>query len=248
MAHKTQEISQIIVALETQHITCCIVGTAALIHYGAQRVLHDWELCVPSSLYHQAVEYLSSEDESSTPIHACRPSRPQPSSTNHLHARFLCPSDRSIFVVLPDEEVHLDLSRTERVYDANNIPYPALRDLAQSLLDTSNEVGLCDLVDGADIDIEWGVTNLDLSGTKDVDWAVQMNSRIKRLCEHPSDRVAIFPTCSRPRREFWSHIANASSKKGRLGCQKSPSCFDTRFRLAARPANVASLTSAHGAG
>ena len=51
----------------------------------------------------------------------------------------------------------------------NGLPYPQLEVFAPSLLDTLDSVDLEDLVDGMNLTEQWGIENLDLSGTNDVD-------------------------------------------------------------------------------
>ena len=92
------------------------------------------------------------------------------------------------FYLVPADDCHFDCVPSKIEHRSMGIPYPKLDIFAQSLLDILDFVALTDLVDGMDLDSEWGSQHLNLSGTHDTAWAKQKNEKMK---------------ASTPGRDFW---------------------------------------------
>ena len=108
------------------------------------------------------------------------------------------------------------------------LPYPKLETIAQTLLDTYNDVALTDLVDGMDLTEEWGLQHLDLDGTNDLSWTQRKNEKIRAsvpftetscLLEHPTAAFSL--------RDTWEIITR--TKESRIGVESPKDAFATRF-------------------
>ena len=188
-------------------------------------------MCVPSDLFQQAESALKSEPHSREYISVAPRDRFQPGSLIHTYPRFRSRGIAFYFVLVPSYDIHLavdDPSALQR--SPNGLPYPKLHVLIQSFLDTYDEVSLCDVVDGSDVSEEWGVQNLDLEGTNDVEWAQWKNQLIdERRGSGSSFLGGCVPVRPFAKREFWRWVV--TTKEGRLGWTHPEGLFSTRFRL-----------------
>lgn len=154
-----------------------------------------------------------------------------PGSIDHHFPRFKFVGLRLFFVILPSHACHLQVEPNTVESSATGLPYPALPTYAQSLLDTSNEVDLDDLIDGMDLTLEWGEKNLLLDGTVDADWIWW---KTKLAFDYPDDGDREKPAWySNPdkRRDIWRQKVSIEAKKERQGWKLQPG-RTTRFRWA----------------
>jgi len=105
----------------------------------------------------------------------------QPGSLAHTYHRFSVRGWDCTFILVPSDDIHLSCEPAHIQRSLNGLPYPRLDVFVQSLLDTYNVVALCDVVDGTHVSFDWGSQHLDLAGTRDVQWAIQTNSKLLHL-------------------------------------------------------------------
>ncbi|KAJ5635118.1 uncharacterized protein N7484_008431 [Penicillium longicatenatum] len=232
--HGTLEILEVTRYLEKHGIECCIVGVSALIFYGAGRVRDEWELCVPDDKVGEAVALLSA-DSMAHKIHAVPPIPiPQPSSLSHTYHRFKGRGIHFYFLLVPAYHAHIPCGPFRIRRSLNGVPYPTLPVLMQSFLDTNDDVSLCDCIDGSNVSEEWGVQNLNLDGSNDLEWTRRMNIGAAEAARGKGWMfVHYFPTSTISRREQWE--LRVRNKKGRLGWTTPETIFETRFRLRGSP-------------
>lgn len=245
--HGTLEARQTVQILNDAHIPCCVCGTAALIFYGALRIksvcrcrqtndskltpTKHWEICVPASRLQEAQDILLRQNADR--FTASPKSLPQPESLAHTYPHFKQINCRAFFMLVPCEDVHLDVCSLTIQKSSNGLPYPSLSILVQSFLDRNDMVSLCDIIDGSNVSEEWGIQNLDLSGFTDVAWATSLNRRIRTNLEE-EEGVGGFPGClvsvaKINTRLLWEK--EVGGKTDRLGWTHSRDIFATRFRL-----------------
>jgi hypothetical protein len=239
------EVLEVITALQEAEIPCCIVGTAALIYFGAGRVTdvsfpppialatltlaQDWAICVPTEKLDSASSLLNSEPFSNL-YEPCAPRAVQPHSLLHTFP-FEKRKGQVLWIQLvPAWDCHFECAPSNFERDHTGLPYPRLEVLAQSLLDMNDLVGLTDLVDGMDLSENWGEENLELDGINDIVWAQRKNEVIRASvptshgsCLHELSEAAI------SRRETWLHIVRGKVK--RIGLELNKELYSTRFRL-----------------
>lgn len=118
----------------------------------------------------------------------------------------------------------------------NGVPYALMESLVQSYLDTYDLVSLCDIVDGANLSLEWGEIHLDLNGTTDVEWAQQRNAEL--MGGKGKFKLSLlgsaFPTARVEKAGLWSKTTR--EKTARLKQVMLPhDLFLTRFMLKGYP-------------
>ncbi|KAH7314337.1 hypothetical protein BKA65DRAFT_609793 [Rhexocercosporidium sp. MPI-PUGE-AT-0058] len=98
-----------------------------------------------------------------------------------------------------------------------------------SLLDTLDLVGLTGLIDGMNLTEDWGASNLDLSGTNDVAWALEKNEKIRGSVPLTMGSC-FFEVDEGPlkTRDLWEQ--RVRTKQNRIGQELSPE-YTTRFRF-----------------
>ncbi|KAI9732270.1 MAG: hypothetical protein M1818_007589 [Claussenomyces sp. TS43310] len=225
--HGTLEILRLIRVLEENGACCCVTGTSALIYYGADRHRNAWEICLPTEQLEDAKRLLMSPPYKHEYTLIRTPSVTQPQSLAHIYPRFKCVGLDLSFQLLPSQDCHFECKPSNFQRSHNGLPYPRLHVFVQSLLDTHNLVALCDVVDGTNVSEEWGFSNLDLSGTNDVDWALWKNRAIRDSDQ--SMRLFGVTTAAYSRQETWEKIVRG--KEERLGFKHPKEIFATRFRL-----------------
>lgn len=95
-------------------------------------------------------------------------------------------------------------------------------------------VELVDVVDGTDIDEQWGETNLQLDGTNDVQWARDLNRRGEELDGGKyADKLIGVPDRPMSRRIMWQEAVRTKEK--RLDWTKPKSVFVTQYRIVDDP-------------
>jgi hypothetical protein len=135
------------------------------------------------------------------------------------------------FCLVTSTHARIPVDRITICRSPNGVPYAPLQDLVQSYLDMHDLVSLCDIVDGANLDYEWG-QNLDLIGTADVEWAQQRNAELMggEGKVVPSLIGSVFPTAQIEKSFLWSKTTE--EKKQRLKQVMLPhDLFQTRYML-----------------
>lgn len=89
------------------------------------------------------------------------PAPPQLKSLRHTRPTFLMKDVYFVFILIPASDYFIDPSPDCCELSMKGIPYPKLHLFARSLLVLQNPSNLCDLIDGMDLDKEWGGSNLD---------------------------------------------------------------------------------------
>ncbi|KAE9373017.1 hypothetical protein N431DRAFT_337881 [Stipitochalara longipes BDJ] len=208
------EIVAVIAILERQNIPCCVVAESALIYYGTGRMRNDWVLCVPTDKLTDAASVLGSYD---SVYESFRPSVMRAlEGMHHLYPRFKLRGIALFFVLTTAQECHIVCAPENFERSQNGIPYPKLSVYAQSLLDTNNLLDLDDLIDGMNLSVEWGLENLDLDGTFDMEWG---RWKIDVLRNSGTSIVGLPLHLETPhsRRKTWEHAASSEQKKKRQG-------------------------------
>ncbi|KKZ61864.1 hypothetical protein EMCG_03653 [[Emmonsia] crescens] len=215
MDKEVAHVLQVTRLLEHQGVSCCLAGTSALIYYGAKRSRGDWLICVPSEDYSAAVALL---DASSETCYRQPPISPQVSSLVHRYARYKL-QDGSLcvfFVLAPSPGCHITCVPENLERSRNNLPYPKLHVFAQSLIDMHDVVALCDLVDGMDLDVQWGREHLDLGDTNDLEWAERGNELIRESLP-PTELSFLyeFSVVAESREKIWEQAVNGKEERMR---------------------------------
>nr|POF17012.1 hypothetical protein CFP56_57828 [Quercus suber] len=230
--------------LQEAAIKCCFASEAALIYYGAHRMMlvsvschqnynralklirdQDWILCVEDDEIATASALIRSQDHILQPF---RRSAMKPSGTiDHHFPRFKFTGYRCFFHVVPALVHRISCESDAIEFSRKGLPFPKLAVYAQSLLETMNLVDLDDLVDGMNLSYAWGVENLDLEGVTDTAWAAQRHLFHDERGEWPP---IFLRKVARPKLEIWRQVASEDSKNRRRGHKALPR-DETRFRL-----------------
>ncbi|KAK4098370.1 hypothetical protein N658DRAFT_561083 [Parathielavia hyrcaniae] len=224
------ETLDVIAALEGLGIPCCVVGTKALVYYGAHRVPPTWEICVPTDSFDRATELLASPPLNDK-YEVWHPVPPVPGSLQHTYPHYTLKGVNFFFILLPTFDCLLSPSPDQCECSASGIPYPKLELFAQSLLDLQEYADLADLVDGMDLDEAWGETHLQLDKPAPVEYIREKNDMIARsLPESMADGafLALLSESPRPKRDVWRRIVN--SKHRRINDELPRERYLTRFR------------------
>ncbi|KAK3297137.1 uncharacterized protein B0H64DRAFT_473287 [Chaetomium fimeti] len=222
-----QEVLRVIQTLEHEGVPNCVTGAKALAYYGAGRVAQDWEIAVPDELLDQANVFFTHKDE----YEAVKPIMPQAKSLIHTYPLYKLKHAAFTFSLVPASEPCIDCDPAKCERSHSGIPYPKLEDLAQSLLDTQNYAGLEDLVDGMDLDEEWGYENLDLD-REPIEYIKRKNELI---CESRPGLPGLMASLSLSpdaRREWTRAIVG---KVARMTPKYTEAIYATRFRLKGSP-------------
>jgi hypothetical protein len=164
-------------------------------------------------------------------VPASQPLAAVPGSLLHTFPRFQCHATDVFFILVPAEDCHFVCAAEHIEKGLSGLPYPKLQHFIQSLVDANDEVGLCDAVDGTNVDMEWAMHHLDLVGTNDVAWAERKNKAIEA---HATSNLAMGVGLAR--RAKYDILREAvDGKRHRIGPKRSPDVFMTRFRLVGSP-------------
>ncbi|KAH7208862.1 hypothetical protein DER44DRAFT_863291 [Fusarium oxysporum] len=199
--------------LEAADIPCCIVGTCALIFYGAARVRHS--------------------EPHSASYHLAEPWDTPSSSLLHTWHRFKHNETDFCFVIVPDRDVHIACEPSNFTRSLRGLPYPKLDVFIQSCLDSGDELQLCDVIDGTDLPEEWGEENLELDGTNDVEWANEANRRSDEYKGGKYPNWSPFACNRRSRRAMWQSYVR--TKRDRMDWAKPSHVFTTQYHIIDTP-------------
>lgn len=176
-----------------------------------------WEICIPADLVTAAENLFRSDDA----FASLEPTELAPVSRMHAYSRFGTCGSNHQFVIVPDYEVHLDCRTIEITHRLRGLPYPSLRDFAQSCIERRNQVEICDFVDETNLSEEWGEGNLELDGMHNVGWVRVMQAK-EDVCPR------WWPTRPKSKREILQSYVR--TKGDRLDCSRPPSRYITQYR------------------
>ncbi|KAK4236618.1 hypothetical protein C8A03DRAFT_45417 [Achaetomium macrosporum] len=218
----------VIHALEDHGIPCCVVGAKALVYYGAHRVPMNWEICVPTDSFEEAKTLFISSPLNET-YELWHSVQPQVGSLIHTYPRFTRKGVNFFFILMPAFECFIDCSPDQCERSPRGIPYPTLENFAQSLLDTQQYADLADLVDGMDLDEEWGESHLQLDASP-IGWIREKNELIARSLPEDMRASAIFSmlTETPEPREAW--LRTVRTKHKRINDELPKHRYLTRYR------------------
>ena len=187
----------------------------------------EWEFCVPTAQLDDAVALIRKQSDEYTEIQPLRLTLWAINSLRHNHPRFKCDGTKVTCTISSSQYYHIDCDRPNIEKSPHTaLPYPTLPVFAQSLLDTENMVDLEDLIDGMNLDLEWGKKNLDLSGYTDTAWK---RWKVDALLEDGEDPLLIYMSrTERSRQALWERCVN--KREDRLGWKYPKEIWATRFR------------------
>ena len=166
---------------------------------------------------------------STEPWQDLAPEDPSPWSLHHTYHRFQWPNTWVSLCIVPSTDAHIDCIAINFERSHSGLPYPKLDVFAQSLLDTNNGVDLADLIDGMDLQVDWGEQNLNLDNSTDVEWTEKQNEKIMASVDYDENRVLLqYFSGPTSRRELWQRLV--AGKERRMGPELPEGWFSTRFR------------------
>lgn len=143
---------------------------------------------------------------------------------------------RFSFWIVPHSEffvADLDPTQFERS-PKFNVPYPKLAYFVQGLIDTQKWCEVEELIDGMDLDEEWGEKNLDLDKPGEVEYAKKKNERIRGSLERfPNNIPSTLRETPRDMRAKWQKIVR--NKERRLPFLASKGKYMTQYRMTGSP-------------
>jgi hypothetical protein len=153
---------------------------------------------------------------------------PNIGSLAHTHPRFTLKGVNFFFILTPTFECRIDGAPEQCERSIQEIPYPKLEQFAKGLLDTQQYADLSDLVDGMNLDEEWGEAHLQFDQPAPIDYIQKKNEMIlESLPGRPSALLALLSEKPNPR-EIWRHIVRTKGK--RISDELPGHRYVTRFR------------------
>ncbi|KAI1258929.1 hypothetical protein F5Y18DRAFT_323786 [Xylariaceae sp. FL1019] len=223
------EILHVVQCLRANDIICCIVGGRALRYYGVPRAPTDWHVCVPNNdAARAAALFATSQDyEPGDKI------LPQIKSLLDTYPLFKLKGVNFRIYIMPAFEYFLsDLDESMIEFSRNhNVPYPKLQPYAQSLVSTQRWPELVQLVDGMDIDEDWGTANLQLGMPSEAELEYVQQKNCKITASRPGRNNAAGSLSSNKsfnRTKEWHEIV--STKELRIAPPYTPERYSTQFR------------------
>ncbi|KAJ5263256.1 hypothetical protein N7478_010861 [Penicillium angulare] len=239
--HGTDDTLAVTRILEQYGIPCFLVGTAALVFNGTDRVRmlkvirlvsQDREICVPTELVSQAAEILQSEPYAAQ----YRLIKPWPHyyslSLYHMYHRLKSREIDHYFFLVPSIDMYIDYVPSNFTRSFRGLPYPKLDVSIKSCLDTCYMVQLCDVIDDTNVSEEWEEKGLNIKGTNDVEWAREKNKRGEEFGGMTT--YAMFAWGGRrDKREMWRLLVR--TKEDRLDWTKLKDIFITQYCIIGDP-------------
>ncbi|KAI2601793.1 hypothetical protein GGR54DRAFT_626957 [Hypoxylon sp. NC1633] len=226
-----EEIQEVIKILKDAGIMCCIVGGKALLYYGVHRIPTDWHVCVPNDQFSDASAIFTRRCDTYEPGAKILP---QIRSLLHTYPRFKQKGVNFSFYIMPAFEYFIhDLDETMIERSKNDVPYPKLEHFAQSLVSTQRWPELAQLIDGMDLDEEWGTAHLHLGmpSQAEREYVEQKNIQYKSVQDQfPNSNLRIGTLSKTPmdRTEKWKALVGA--KGSRIGLHLPKERYATQFR------------------
>ena len=186
-------------------------------------VVSDRYLCVRDRQHEEAVNLFRAQSD------VFAPARPSPMIDTHrlLHIfpRFKHIGTIDFWLILPASYAHVSCEPSAIEKSLGGLPYPNLKNYAESLLDSQNGVDLEDLIDGMDLSEQWGEENIDLDRDIPIDWARQRNMKQMEVNGRIVSELSEEP---RARRFDWGRLVR--NKLPRLGYKHISATHATRWR------------------
>ncbi|KAH9885031.1 hypothetical protein F4778DRAFT_761696 [Xylariomycetidae sp. FL2044] len=230
--HGITEILEVIEILKGADVTSCITGGKALRYYGVARIPKDWHVCVPDASFPDATAAFTSLGDKYEPAPGICP---QLKSARNTYPRFKLKGVAFTFFVIPASEHFLgglDATMIEHSSNNNNIPYPKLDVIAQSLVLNQHWPELAQLIDGMDLSEEWGYSNLHLDQftPAELDYIANKNQKVKAAWEAVSGVDARGGTISTKvdRKKKWRTLVEG--KESRIGPHLPHDRYLSQFR------------------
>ncbi|KAJ4387217.1 hypothetical protein N0V93_007806 [Gnomoniopsis smithogilvyi] len=154
---KPEDVKEVIRLLGQVGAPACIADVHALRYFGAGRLSNEFDICIPDEKLDSARMIF----ENDARFEEALPAPPQFKSLRHTRPTFLMKDVYFVFILIPASDYFIDPSPDCCELSIKGIPYPKLHLFARSLLVLQNPSNLCDLIDGMDLDKEWGESNLD---------------------------------------------------------------------------------------
>lgn len=159
---------------------------------------------------------------------------PQLKSLLHTYPHFKQKGVRFSFYIMPASEYFVtELDKTMIEHGRNKVPYASLEAFAQSLVDTQRWAELTQLIDGMDLNEDWGPAHLDLGAPSQTlsEYVVEKNKKIMSSCaDFPGTRPGVATLTEKPvdRMKKWQTIVGG--KKNRIGLPLTKDRYATQFR------------------
>ena len=140
---------------------------------------------------------------------------------DHIYPRFKFVGKCLFFKVIPDLEYHFICVPSNIEHSPFSLlPFPTASAFVQALIDGYRLGDLEDLIDGLDLDEDWGEQNLDLDSYTD-------STRMRNAAER--EGVDDILLCDRhKKRDIWR--GHVSAKQKRMGIKYPTHLYATRFR------------------
>lgn len=196
----------------------------------------DWHVCVPDSRFVEATRLF---DQLSDTCQRGEQVLPPLRSLLHTYPRFRPKEDNNTkttmgFYIMPaSEDSFIEIKESMIERSKHNVPYPKLEGFAQSLVVTQQWLDLTHLVDGMDLDLEWGHTHLQLGdpSVSEMEYVRSKNNKIVLSLGHSSgvQYCVLQPLSEKPdRTKKWRQIVEG--KDSRVPPHLRPNSWRTQFR------------------
>lgn len=186
----------------------------------------EWIFCIPTEHVETACQLICERPDDYEPFR--HPDTQRVGSLDHFFPRFKIRNHGVFFTFMSAQALNIPCAPENIEFSQNGIPYPKLHIYAQSLIDTYNMVDLVDLIDGMDLNFEWGQRNLNLEGSIDVVWGLWI-ADFKSKEEGTTVQMARWCTDPPSRLKIWSKTASPERKWASRGFKALPNDV-TRFR------------------
>ncbi|KAK4235158.1 hypothetical protein C8A03DRAFT_46646 [Achaetomium macrosporum] len=224
--HGIDEIIAVIDHLSAAKIPSCVVGVMALYYYGAGRITDEWDLCVPDDQLEAAAGTLLSDGDGAK-YEVAKPPPPVPGSLRHTFRCFQLRGYNFWFLLVPSSDCFVDPSVPEHIESSRNlVPYASLVQFARSLLVQQLTADLADLVDGMDLDVEWGEQHIGFKTLQEAS-ANFIGLRNRRVSASGGDDYGRLSP--KGMEALWREIASKEEKAKRIEPMKQGRYF-TRWR------------------
>lgn len=190
----------------------------------------EWDLCIPDDKLEAARHLLLSADDSAK-YEVAKPPPPIPSSRRHTFPCFRLKGYNFWFILVPSSDCFVDPSVADHVERSRNgVPYASLVQFARSLLLQQLIADIADLIDGMDLDIDWGVQNISFETLQEE--SVKFNELRNQRVTADGDGYGM--RSPQVMEQLWSKRASKEAKEKRIEPMKQGRYF-TRWRRIKSP-------------
>lgn len=186
--------------------------------------MKEWDICVPTDQLADAEQVFHQADDKYEP---CAPPLPVPKSLRHVSPTFKSKEADFHLLLTPSRWQFLDPFRPETIErDSRSglLPYPRLPHLARALLVLQNGADVTDLVDGMDLDAQWGEAHLDFDDlqARALPFLEALNEDIKTGAHaHGRTGLPLLSTNNLDFRKRWNDIAEKKPMRIEQGQYKT---------------------------